>query len=59
VLGDSDLTLLRIYFAKPQAVIAMSFSDDPQMGLTSDRFTGSATTRLDTTSFVMHTASLH
>jgi hypothetical protein len=59
VLGDSDLTLLRIYFAKPQAVIAMSFSDDPQMGLTSDRFTGSATTRLDTTSFVMRTALLH
>jgi uncharacterized protein YcbK (DUF882 family) len=59
VLGDSDMTLLRIYFAKPQAVIVMSFSDDPQMGLTSDRFTGSATTRLDTTSFVMRTASLH
>jgi uncharacterized protein YcbK (DUF882 family) len=58
VLGDSDLTMLRIYFVKPQAAIVMSFSDDPQMGLTSDRFSGSATTRLETTSFVTRTASL-
>jgi uncharacterized protein YcbK (DUF882 family) len=58
VLGASDMTLLRIYFAKPQSAIAMSFSDDPQMGLTTDRFSGSAATRLETTSFVTHTASL-
>ena len=37
----------------------MSFSDDPQMGLLSDRFTGSATATLTTESFVMRTASLH
>jgi hypothetical protein len=37
----------------------MGFSDDPQMGLLSDRFTGSATTKLTTTAFVMQTASLH
>jgi uncharacterized protein YcbK (DUF882 family) len=59
VLGDTDMTLMRAYFAKPQAVVAMSFSDDPQMGLVSDRFTGSIATRLATTSFVMQTASLH
>ena len=41
VLGDTDMTLMRAYFVKPQAVVAMSFSDDPQMGLLSDRFTGS------------------
>ncbi len=45
VLGDTDMTLMRAYFVKPQAVVAMSFSDDPQMGLVSDRFTGSATHR--------------
>ena len=59
VLGDTDMTLMQAYFAKPQAVVAMSFSDDPQMGLQSDRFTGSVATKLATTSFVMQTASLH
>jgi uncharacterized protein YcbK (DUF882 family) len=58
VLGDTDMILMQAYFTKPQAVVAMSFSDDPQMGLLSDRFSGSTTTRLATTSFVMRTASL-
>ncbi len=58
VLGDTDMTLMQAYFVKPQAVVAMSFSDDPQMGLVPDRFTGSVATRLATTSFVMQTASL-
>jgi uncharacterized protein YcbK (DUF882 family) len=58
VLGDADMTLLSAHFVKPQAVIAMSFSDDPQMGMVSDRFTGSATAALATQSFVMRTASL-
>jgi hypothetical protein len=49
---------MQAYFAKPQAVVAMAFSDDPQLGLLSDRFTGSVSTRLATTSFVMQTASL-
>jgi len=39
--------------------VAMNFSDDPQMGLLSDRFTGSATASLATESFVMRTAFLH
>jgi uncharacterized protein YcbK (DUF882 family) len=58
VLGDTDMTLMREFFVKPQAVIAMGFSDDPQMGLTTDQFTGSATATLATQSFVMRTASL-
>jgi hypothetical protein len=58
ILGDSDMTLMRAYFVKPQSVVAMSFSDDPQLGLVSDRFTGSATARIATQSFVMRTASL-
>ena len=36
----------------------MSFSDDPQMGMVSDQFTGSATATLATQSFAMRTASL-
>jgi uncharacterized protein YcbK (DUF882 family) len=58
VLGDTDMTVMRAHFVKPQAVIAMSFSDDPQMGMVSDHFTGSATAVLATQSFVMRTASL-
>jgi uncharacterized protein YcbK (DUF882 family) len=58
VLGDTDMTLMRAYFVKPQAVIAMNFSDDPLMGMACDQFTGSAIATLATQSFVMRTASL-
>jgi hypothetical protein len=58
VLGDQDMTLMRVYFVKPETAIAMTFSDDPQMGITCDRFSGAAAARLTTTSFVMRTASL-
>jgi hypothetical protein len=58
VFGDADLTLMSAHFVKPQAVIAMGFSDDPQMGMSCDQFTGSATATLSTQSFVMRTASL-
>jgi uncharacterized protein YcbK (DUF882 family) len=58
VLGDTDMTLMRIHFVKPQAIVTMSFSDDPQMGLVSDQFTGSAVATLATQRFVMRTASL-
>jgi uncharacterized protein YcbK (DUF882 family) len=57
-MGDPDLTLMRSYFVKPQTAVAMSFSDDPQLGLVSDRFTGPAVAKLATQSFVLRTASL-
>ncbi len=57
-LGDADMTLMRSYFVKPQATVAMTFSDDPQLGLVSGQFTGSAVATLATQSFVMRTASL-
>jgi uncharacterized protein YcbK (DUF882 family) len=58
VLGDSDMTVMRAHFVKPQTVVAMGFSEDPQLGLICDRFTGSATAKLATQSFVMRTAAL-
>lgn len=58
VLGDTDMTMMRGFFVKPQAAIAMTFSDDPMMGMTTDRFTGSATAKLTTQSFSLRTASL-
>ena len=50
VLGNADMSLMRMHFIKPQAALVMAFSDDPQMGMLSDRFTGSATTKLATQS---------
>jgi uncharacterized protein YcbK (DUF882 family) len=58
VMGDTDMTLMRAFFVKPQAAIAMTFSDDPMMGIVCDQFTGSATARLATQSFVLRTAAL-
>src|SRR5215212_1608614 len=54
VLGDTDMSSMRVYFVKPQAALAMAFSEDPQMGMLTERFTGSATAKL----VVMQTASL-
>ena len=58
VLGDSDLTLMRHHFVKPQAMVTMNFSEDPTLGMVTDHFTGSSTARLDTVSFVTRTAAL-
>jgi uncharacterized protein YcbK (DUF882 family) len=58
VLGDTDMSTMRAHFVKPQATVAMTFSEDPMMGMTCDHFSGSATTPLTTQSFVLRTASL-
>lgn len=58
VLGDTDMSLMRAHFVKPQAAVAMTFSEDPMMGMTCDHFSGSATTPLTTQSFVLRTAAL-
>ncbi|MCK1720428.1 DUF882 domain-containing protein [Bradyrhizobium sp. 141] len=58
LMGELDTAALRAYFVKPRAVIAMGFVDDPMHGLSCDSFSGSATTKLETTSFVVRTAAL-
>jgi uncharacterized protein YcbK (DUF882 family) len=58
MMGDSDMTQMRAFFVKPQAAIAMKFSDDPTLGLATDRFSGSSITKLETTSFTLRTALL-
>ena len=58
VLGDQDMTVMRTHFVKPNAAVAMTFSDDPQMGIVCEKFTGSATATLSTTAFAMRTAAL-
>lgn len=54
--GETDLTQMRAHFVKPLSAVTMAFSSDPQAGMVSDRFTGSATSKLPTTAF-MRTAS--
>ncbi|MCA1510637.1 DUF882 domain-containing protein [Bradyrhizobium sp. NBAIM01] len=58
LMGELDTAALRGYFVKPRSVIAMGFSDDPMQGLSCDIFSGSATAKLETTSFVVRTAAL-
>jgi len=58
LMGELDMVTLRGYFIKPQTVIAMGFTDDPMQGLSCDSFSGSATVKPETTSFVMRTAAL-
>jgi hypothetical protein len=58
VMGDSDMTAMRAFFVKPASSVAMSFSDDPLLGMSVDHFSGSATTRLEMTSFSLRTAML-
>jgi hypothetical protein len=58
VLGDVDMTAMRAYFVKPDAALAISFSDDPMLGMACDHFAGSATATLATQSFVTRTAAL-
>ncbi|MBR0970343.1 DUF882 domain-containing protein [Bradyrhizobium japonicum] len=58
LMGELDTAAMRAYFVKPQSVIAVGFVDDPMQGMSCDSFTGTATAKLETTSFVMRTASL-
>lgn len=58
LMGELDMAAMRAYFVKPQAVVAMGFVDDPMQGLSCDSFSGSATTKLETTRFLFRTAAL-
>jgi hypothetical protein len=58
VMGDSDMTAMRAFFIKPASSVAMSFSEDPLLGMSVDHFSGSATTKLEMTSFSLRTAML-
>ncbi|WP_298241580.1 DUF882 domain-containing protein [uncultured Bradyrhizobium sp.] len=58
LMGELDTAALRGYFVKPHSVIAMGFADDPMQGLSCETFSGSATAKLQTTSFVVRTAAL-
>ncbi len=58
-LGAADTTALRVFMQKPAQALAMTFSADPHLGMTAERFTGSAVVFLATATFTtQRTASL-
>jgi hypothetical protein len=58
-LGVVDPKPLQELFKKPAQALAMTFSADPHLGMTADRFTGSAVVFLATATFTAQkTASL-
>ena len=57
-LNDQDMTVLRRLFVKPAATVAMSFTDDPLMGLSCEHFAGPAVAPVAKAPFALQTASL-
>ena len=58
-LGAVDMRPLREFLYKPSFSVAMTFSDDPHLGMVANHFTGPAVVFLATTSFKLQsTASL-
>ena len=51
VFGGTDPRSIRPYMVKPSQSVHMVFSDDPQFGMTSEYFSGSAVAFLPTVSF--------
>jgi uncharacterized protein YcbK (DUF882 family) len=58
MLGDADPLSLRPLMQKPDAVVMMSFSEDPHLGLTTDHFSGNAVVFISTMSVAKRTAAL-
>jgi len=57
-LVPPDPRELRTLMDKPDAVVTMAFGDDPQPGLTTDRFSGKAVVFVSTVGFAKRTAAL-
>ena len=57
-LGARDFRSLAALMVKPGNSVLMSFSADPQAGLTSDHFSGSAIVFISTITYPLHTAEL-
>jgi hypothetical protein len=57
-LGARDFTSLASLMVKPVNSVQMTFSSDPNVGLTHDHFSGSAIVFVPTVTYPLHTASL-
>ncbi len=56
--GMTDYRGLAPYMRKPSASVVMTFSQDPQLGMTARKFSGTAVVFVSTVTFGMRTASL-
>ena len=56
--GQSDYRSLAPYLRKPSTTVMMTFSADPQLGMTARKFSGTAVVFVSTMTFGMRTASL-
>jgi len=57
-VGDPDFASLAQYMRKPTSSVLMTFSNDPHLGMTADRFRGSAVVFPTTVTFSSRHASL-
>jgi len=57
-LGPPDMRELVPLMAKPDSIVAIKFGDDPNQGMATDHFSGSAVVFINTTAFVKRTAAL-
>jgi uncharacterized protein YcbK (DUF882 family) len=57
-LGPSDFITLAVYMVKPSSSVMMTFSSDPNLGMTPDHFSGSAVVFVPTVTYPTQTASL-
>ena len=58
LFGAPDFRALRPYMQKPASAVMMTFSNDPHLGVRTDRFAGSAVAFQPTVTFGMKTAEL-
>jgi uncharacterized protein YcbK (DUF882 family) len=58
LLGAPDYRSFAPYLQKPPASVMMTFSDDPYLGMGTDKFAGTAVVFVSTVTFNQHTASL-
>jgi len=54
-----DPTSLKPLMVKPDSVVVMTFCNDPHLGMSSERFAGSAVVFVSTVTFIGRTAMLH
>ena len=59
LLGAPNYLALKPYLQKPVASVMMTFSDDPYLGMTTQRFSGAAVVFVSTVTFYQRTAALH
>ena len=56
--GAPDYRALATFMRKPATTVMMTFSSDPQLGMTTKKFSGTAVVFVSTVTFGMRTASL-